>query len=124
LTSTMRPVMVGISALSGRTIPPRVFCRLSSLRINSRLPRGSTDSFKFGLAVHAVPEKAWRTSLTSTQNYYTPLSQPTEMGNSAGHHTHLTSRAAGVSRLAGAQVSEITMCDLRRHKRIAVPRDI
>ena len=44
LTSTTRPVMVGISAASGSTIPPRVFCRASSLRTRTRLPTGSTNS--------------------------------------------------------------------------------
>ena len=44
LTSTTRPVMVGISAASGNTIPPRVFCRLSSFRTSTRFPTGSTNS--------------------------------------------------------------------------------
>ena len=40
----MRPVIVGISILSGRWMPDLVVFLSSSLRINTRLPMGSTIS--------------------------------------------------------------------------------
>ncbi len=43
-TETIRPVMVGISILSGSWIPPFVCFLSSSLRITTRLPIGSTVS--------------------------------------------------------------------------------
>src|SRR5579871_4938181 len=49
----MRPVIVGISAKSGNTIPPRVVCRASSLRIRILFPRGSTNSLNFRDSTHS-----------------------------------------------------------------------
>ena len=48
----------GNSALSGSTIPPRVVVRPSSLRIRTRIPRGSTNSLSFTHLLHGVPSSA------------------------------------------------------------------
>src|SRR5215217_4245771 len=44
LMAITRPVMTGISCVSGRTMPPLVWRLLSSLRMTTRLPMGSMTS--------------------------------------------------------------------------------